>query len=301
MPPIEVIINAAGGSFVDGQTYSAVKAAFSRAGVDARVRLAHNGSEILSHAIEAAEAGAEVIVGGGGDGTLATVASVAASKGIAFGMLPLGTRNHFSRDLGIPQDIEGAVAVIARGHTHKIDLGEVNGRIFINNSSIGLYPRIVRRRVVQQERLGRGKWYAALLAAFRALRRSPFYYVRFSLGGRSFLRKVPFVFVGNNLYEMDLYNIGSRLNIDRGVLCVYFVHRGGRLGVLKLLFRTLIGRLKQWRDFEEIETESITINTRKQKIMVALDGEVVIMETPLEYRSLPGALTVIVPEPVTNA
>lgn len=297
MPPIEVIINAAGGSFVGNDTEENVRRAFSDADLDVNIHLASSGSEVLALAEKALSGDSEIIVGGGGDGTLALVAKAVFTADKTFGILPLGTLNHFSKDLGIPQDIPGAVAVIAGGHTSQIDLGEVNGRIFINNSSIGLYPRIVRQREAQQERLGRGKWYAAFLAALRAFRRSPFYLVRFNLDGRSFLRKVPFVFVGNNLYEMELYNIGSRQNLDRGVLSVYFLHRGGRWGVLELLFRTLIGRLKQWRDFEAIETGEITINTRKKKIMVALDGEVVIMETPLEYRIVPKALKVITPEP----
>ena len=301
MPSIEVIINAAGGSFIAEETEDSVRGAFSDAGLDVNIHLASSGYEVSKLAEKAASGDGKVIVGGGGDGTLALVANAALTSGKTFGILPLGTRNHFSKDLGIPQDISGAVAVIATGQTRQVDVGEVNGRIFINNSSIGLYPRIVRHREAQQERLGRGKWYAAFLAAIRVFRRNPFYRVQFKLDGRSFIRKVPFVFVGNNLYEMDIYNIGSRPKLDRGLLSVYFLHRGGRWGVLELLFRTVIGRLKQWRDFEEIETDSITINRRKKKILVALDGEVVIMEMPLEYRSVPRALTVLAPEQHQNA
>lgn len=295
MGPIKVIINAAGGSFSENETLETVQRAFEDAGVEAQIHLAKSGREVSALAEKASSGSCEIIVGGGGDGTLALVATAALSGGKIFGVLPLGTLNHFSKDLGIPQDIPSAVAAIASAKTRKIDVGEVNGRKFINNSSIGLYPRIVRHREAQQERLGRGKWYAAWLAAIRVFRRSPFFRIQFKLEGRSFNRKVPFVFVGNNLYEMDLYNIGSRQNLDEGVLSVYFLHRGGRWGVVELLFRTLIGLLKQWRDFEGIETEAITIDTRKKKIMVALDGEVVVMETPLEYRILPKALTVIVP------
>jgi YegS/Rv2252/BmrU family lipid kinase len=301
MPPIDVIINAAGGSFVENETLESIENAFNAAGLRATFHLAKSGGEVSDLAQTIVSRGSEIVVAAGGDGTLAQVASIVSSAGKTFGILPLGTLNHFSKDLGIPQDISGAVAVIAGGNTRQIDLGEVNGRTFINNSSIGLYPRIVKHREAQQARLGRGKWYAAFLGAIGAFRRSPFYRVRFDLGEHSFVRKVPFVFVGNNLYEMDLYNIGTRQSLENGVLSVYFLHRGGRWGVLKLLFRTVIGRLKQWRDFEEIETRAITIDTRKKKIMVALDGEVVVMQMPLEYRILPKALTVIAPEHEDNA
>jgi YegS/Rv2252/BmrU family lipid kinase len=301
MPSVEVIINAAGGSFVENDTLPSIEEAFANAGLEVHVHLAHSGEEISDLAEKAASSDSRTIVGGGGDGTIAVIAKAAYSSRKTLGILPLGTLNHFSKDLGIPQDIAGAAAVIAGGSSRQIDLGELNGQIFINNSSIGLYPRIVRHREAQQERLGRGKWYAAFLAAVRALRRSPFYRVRFSLDEQSFVRKVPFVFVGNNPYEMDIYNIGSRQDVDRGVLSVYFLHGGGRWGVLKLLFRTVVSRIKQWRDFEAIETEAITIDTRKKKIMVALDGEVVMMETPLEYRILPRVLEVLVPSESKDA
>jgi diacylglycerol kinase family enzyme len=121
------------------------------------------------------------------------------------------------------------------------------------------------------------------------------------LDGKSFLRKTPFVFVGNNEYEMDLYNIGRRVALDEGELSIYFLHRGGRWGVTLLLFHTLFGRLRQWKDFEEVNTTSVTIQTRRKKLHVALDGEVISMATPLSYRALPRALNVIVPKQVSSS
>lgn len=98
---------------------------------------------------------------GGGDGTISTVAIEVSAAGKTLGILPLGTLNNFSKDLGIPQDLNDAVRTIAKGEVHEIDLAECNGRIFINNSSIGLYPKMVVRREQQQQKLGRGKWAAA--------------------------------------------------------------------------------------------------------------------------------------------
>jgi diacylglycerol kinase family enzyme len=111
----------------------------------------------------------------------------------------------------------------------------------------------------------------------------------------SFLLKTPFLFVGKNDYEMDIYNIGRRVAMDEGELSVYFLHRGGRWGVVLLLFHTLLGGLRQWEDFEEVSTDKITIQTRKKRLLVALDGEVRKMDTPLEYKTRPKALRVIVP------
>jgi len=296
VPNIEVIINAGGGSFVDGMTEQILDDAFAANGLVVNIRLAKSGAQIGEFAKAAVESDAEIIVAGGGDGTISSVASVVSGSGKIFGVLPLGTLNNFSKDLAIPPDIADAVRVIADGHTAEIDLAEVNGRIFINNSSIGLYPRIVRKRE-QQQRLGYGKWRSALWAAIRLFRLSPFLKVEIVVDGKMFVRKTPFVFVGNNEYDMEIYNIGRRVSLDQGKLSIYFLHRGGRWGVVALLLRTITGTVKQWRDFEEVLTDSVTIQTRRKVIPVAFDGEVYTVETPLRYKTLPKALRVLVPVP----
>ncbi len=296
MPHIEVIVNAGSGSVLEGETDKTLTERFIALGVRANVHLAKNGEEILSLAKAAAESDADIIVAGGGDGTISAVAAEAYRAGKTLGVLPLGTLNNFSKDLGVPQDLKAAIKIIVDGETQTIDLAKVNDRIFINNSSIGLYPRIVRKRE-QQQRLGYGKWRAAAWATLRMFRLSPFLKVRLELDGRSFERKTPFVFVGNNRYEMELYNIGRRPKLDDGKLSVYFLHRGGRWGVIMLLFHTLTGRVKQWRDFEEVSTDSVSIKTRRKRISVAFDGEVSTLETPLNYEIIPNALKVLVPKP----
>lgn len=293
--PIEVIINSGSGSVLGEETSKSLRDRFIAHGIPANVHLTSGGDEIERLARHAVE-DADTIVAGGGDGTISTVAQEVAKAGKILGVLPLGTLNNFSKDLGIPQTLPDAVHTIATGDTKVIDLAEVNGRIFINNSSIGLYPKIVLRRE-EQQRLGRGKWNAAFWAALQMFRLSPFLKVRIELNGRTFLRKTPFVFVGNNEYEMELYNIGRRESLDDGDLSVYFLHRGGRWGVALLLLHTLFGQLRQWKDFEEVSTDAVTIQTRRKKLDVALDGEVRRMATPLEYRILPKALKVLVPSP----
>lgn len=292
MPPIEVIINAGSGGVLGEETSQSLRERFIACGIRANIHFAKTGADIESLAKHAVE-NAEIVVAGGGDGTISSVAAEVAKAHKTLGILPLGTLNNFSKDLQIPQNLAGAVRVIAEGNTAVIDLAEVNGFTFINNSSIGLYPSLVRRREKQQ-RLGRGKWNAAFWAALRIFRLSPFLKVRIEVDGKSFLRKTPFVFVGNNEYEMELYNIGRRTQLGAGKLSVYFLHRSGRLGVIMLLFHTLFGSLRQWKDFEEVNTDEITIESRKKILPVALDGEVRILQTPLYYKIRPKALKVIV-------
>lgn len=295
MSPIEVIINARGGSFVEDETEQLLVDLFAASGIEVNLRLARSGDQIEQFAKAAVDSDAEVVLAGGGDGTISSVAAVVAASGKTFGVLPLGTLNNFSKDLNIPQDIAEAIRVIAEGKTAEIDLAEVNGRKFINNSSIGLYPRIVRKRDQHQQRLGYGKWRAAFWAAISIFRISPFLKVEILVDGKLSVRKTPFVFVGNNEYEMEIYNIGRRQKLDKGRLSIYFLHRGGRIGVIMLLLRTITGTVKQWRDFEEVLTDSIRIGTRRKRMQVAFDGEVASVEMPLQYRILPKALRVIVP------
>jgi diacylglycerol kinase family enzyme len=292
---VEVIVNSSSGLGAPEKTSQLLREEFAKYDLDTLFRSASNGTEVLELAENAAGSRAEVIVAAGGDGTVSAVAAEAFRSGKTLGVLPFGTLNNFSKDLSIPQDVLEAVRTIAEGETMKIDLAEVNGRLFVNNSSIGLYPRLVKKRE-QQQRLGYGKWRAAFWAALRIFRISPFVKVRIDIDGKSFLRKTPFVFVGNNAYEMELYNIGRRPRLDEGKLSVYFLHRGGRWGILMLVLHTLTGRLRQWRDFEEVLTDSVTIQTRRKRLPVAFDGEVALVETPLEYKTIPKALSVIVPK-----
>ena len=235
------------------------------------------------------------VVAGGGDGTINSVAAAIIECDKTLGVLPLGTMNHFAKDLGIPLDLEGAVETIVAGHTVSIDVGDVNGRIFLNNSSLGLYPRIIREREKRQ-RLGWGKWPAYLWAAFAVLRRYPFLEIRLSVDGKELTHRTPFVFVGNNEYEMERLDIGGRVCLDKGELSLYTTNRTGRLGLIRLALRALFGGLRQERDFLAFTTESLWIGTRHKRMRVALDGEVTILEPPLHYRVRPRALCVLAPD-----
>lgn len=290
---IEIIVNAGSGSVNWENTEQQLVELLNQNGVEANINLAKSGSEILRLAEKLARGKTETIVAGGGDGTISAVASELAGTSKSLGVLPLGTLNNFSKDLGIPQNLAEAVHIIAENHTQTIDVGTVNGRTFINNSSIGLYPGIVRRREKRQ-RLGYGKWRSAFWAALKILKRSPFFAVRLETGENVRIVKTPFVFVGNNDYEMDFFNIGRRAKLDDGKLSVYFLHRNGRKGLLLLALRLIFGRLRQTHDFEEVNVEEITFETRKKRILVAFDGEVEMMETPLHYKIQPQSLRVIV-------
>lgn len=236
-----------------------------------------------------------IVVAGGGDGTVNAVASELVGTGRTLGVLPLGTLNHFAKDLGIPLDLEGAVRTVVHGRVSAVDVGEVNGRVFLNNSGLGIYPQIVAQREAERKWRGSGKWPAFARAAFNAFRRYPFLKLRACLEGEKRLLKTAFVFVGNNEYEVTGLNFGGRTCLHAGKLGFYVANRTGRWGLLRLAVRALVGRLSQADDFETFCIDEAQIESRKRTLLVTTDGEVTRMEPPLRYRIRPRALRVLVP------
>jgi diacylglycerol kinase family enzyme len=232
---------------------------------------------------------------GGGDGSVSTLAGLLVGGTMPLGILPLGTLNHFAKDLGLPLDIEAAIAVIAAGQVRAVDVAEVNGRYFINNSSIGLYAHMLSDRIRQQRHFGRGKWAALTLAMLRMLYRFPLYRLTLSTADGTRQRKTPFAFIGNNKYGLDPLTIGAREALDRGQLCVYVANSQSRLDFIALSLNIALGRPDRARGFELLKLEEVEIHSRRHRLRVARDGELEIMRPPLRYRIHPQALRVIAP------
>jgi len=292
---VKIIISAGAGPGDNTKAAERLADIFKEDKIDIDISLARNGEEVIELAREAAREPYKVIVAAGGDGTVNSVAAAVIDSGKILGVLPLGTLNHFAKDLGIPSDLQQAAQTIIAGHTIEIDAAEVNNRIFLNNSSLGLYPMIVREREKRQ-RLGFRKWPAFIWATFQALRRNPFVEVRLRVNGEVLDRTTPFVFVGNNEYAMDLLNIGVRNRLDRGELSIYITHGTSRLKLIGLALRAVVGRLRNDKDFLALRSDEVTIQTARKRVRVAFDGEIEVMEAPLHYRVRSRALRVIVPK-----
>src|SRR5262245_24660345 len=237
----------------------------------------------------------DAVVVGGGDGSIRTVAGVLAETGVPLGILPLGTLNHFAKDLGIPLHLKEAAEVIAKGGIRAVDLAELNGETFINNSSIGIYPYMVIDRERRRAHHRLAKWTAAVPAFFRMMRHFP--RRRLRIGAKGFERpyRTPCLFVGNNEYSMELFTLGRRRHLDSGKLWFYVVKPREPLAFFWMVCRMCFGRLDQARDLDTLDLAEAEVSAKSSRLPVALDGEVEIMHTPLRYRSRPGALTVIVP------
>ncbi len=238
----------------------------------------------------------EVVVVGGGDGSVRAAASALAASEVPMGILPLGTLNHFARDLGLPLDVEMAVRVVASGRVGVVDVGEVNGHVFVNNSSLGIYPHLVAERD-RYRRHGPARWVAAAFALCRVLWRLPRARVRVLAPGWEAQRRTTCLFIANNMYELDPFASARRARLDKGELCLCMPHREGRLALLRLALRAFLGRLEPNRDFALARLTSVDITAHRRRLRVALDGESLVLRTPLHYCIRPRALRVIVPKP----
>ncbi len=296
--PIPVFINGGGGAAkAKGDALRGeVEAAFAKAGVTIDVQILEGGA--LQQAVTAHVTSPLVVVGGG-DGTLSCAAQAildhGGDKGAALGILPLGTLNHLAKELAIPLELVEAAALIAKRPTRRIDVARVNGRVFLNNASVGMYPLMVRERE-QQQRGGLPKWLATLPAVHAALRRLPRHRLHIRLPDERHDIVTPLLFVGNNRYELDMGRVGQRAAMNEGVLSIFAVASRRRLALIGFALRMLIGKADRDQDFAAIgETASFTVGNRSSHLDVALDGEVETLRIPLEFSIQPRALTVVAP------
>jgi YegS/Rv2252/BmrU family lipid kinase len=293
--PATVLLNRGGGAVAaDSEIADKVSAALAAAGVDASVELIEGGDcAVRCKAI--AERGDELLIVGGGDGTISAAASALVGTKTKLGILPLGTLNHFARDLGIPAELDKAAELIAKGKARAVDVAEMNERIFINNSAIGLYPLMVIDRDVQRKRLGRSKRLAMLVASLRTLARFNHQRLTLTVNDEKALVDTPLLFVGNNDYRIDLGAAGQRESIDDGELCVMVMRKKTRAGLIAASVRALFDRSRP-DDMVYLDgVERLRVDSHRSQLAVSLDGEVVISAPPLDYRIRKKALRVIAP------
>jgi diacylglycerol kinase family enzyme len=270
---LTVVYNAKSGSALNAK---AIRDLCERLGVTVE-KLVPVGPHIKKDLSPAVNAGA-TIAAIGGDGTLSAVAGIIAGTRAVLLPLPGGTLNNFTKTLGIQQDIDKALAKALKSKPSKVDVASVNGTYFINNSSIGLYPRSLRYREKVEGTVG--KWPAAVVSTFRALFQFHKYHV--SIGDDDF--KTPFIFIGNNDYHFDDSVDGLRDRLDAGVLSVYIVKSSRRSALLKILFASLFHKLDSVDSFDYRKTKKLVINTKKTRaVSVSHDGEVSKIRSPLTY------------------
>ena len=262
-------------------------------GVRANVLVARRPGDLETF-VKQGRAESPVVAAGGGDGTISTAAAQLVDSQAILGVLPMGTLNHFAKDLAVPLDLEAAIRTVFTGETRAVDVAEVNGRVFINNSSIGLYPRIVRERE-EHQRHGYRKWGAAAWAAAHVLWQGGTLHLELATAdGATAAQDTPLLFVGNNRYAIDARAIGTRAALDRGTLWVCAAPPAVGLRQLGRAVGSFLG-LGAAADLVASETPDLRVRLRRHRVDVATDGEVTVMRAPLHYRIRPAALRVRVP------
>ncbi len=292
---ISVIMNGRSAKASRPEAGDELQTLFARSGVKVRIERVPHPLDIGARARQAVARG-DALIAAGGDGTVGTVAAVAVDTRATLGVLPMGTLNHFAKDLGLPLDLAQAVAAIVAGECREVDVGEVNGRIFINNSSVGIYPRMVWERDTEQRR-GRRKWTAFAIAVLRTWRRYRMVVARVAVNGTEAVVRTPFVFVGNNEYKAEGFELGGRTTLDHGKLSIFLAPECGRFELLALPVRALAKRLNTGTPFAALSADTLTVDVRQSRVNVSLDGEVAMMRSPLVYRVRPRALRIIAPPP----
>jgi diacylglycerol kinase family enzyme len=291
---VAIVLNRASGTAADVDVNQLLDQ-FRSAGVDAAI-VQFEPDEPLRSLGAMTNARPQAVVAAGGDGTVSAVAAALADTGIPLAVLPFGTLNHFAKDVGLPFEAAAAIRAISAGHTRRIDIGEVNGHVFINNSSIGVYTSFVERRE-ELRRQGHQKWMASIIAARQAVYGQKELDARIIADGREFSARTPFLFVGNNEYAVEGIHIGSRSRLDGGRLQACAAPRTRTRDLPGLFFASVLGQARAHGAFTVLSARELWVYAAHERTLaVAADGEIVELRAPLHYRIRPAALTVIADE-----
>jgi diacylglycerol kinase family enzyme len=290
---IDVILNHGSGTADKEALAGRIAAYFTSAGLQPEVTVVRGGAELLSAASRAAAGDAGTVVAGGGDGTIAAVAAPLVGTARRLGVLPLGTFNYFARRFDVPPDLDDALRVIAHGVPTPADVGDVNGRIFLNNSSIGLYPTVLQQRETTYSRLGRSRAVAYASLAFVLVQPPALLNLRLEADGVPLARRTPLLFVGTNEYQMASFGIPGGACIRSARLASYITRPLGVVPLWRLALRAFFRGLHGAAELEVVCAQELRVSLRRRRVRVALDGEVLVLDTPLHFRMRAGALTVL--------
>jgi diacylglycerol kinase family enzyme len=250
---------------------------------------------------ELVAAGAKRVLVSGGDGTIATAATALLDTPAELALLPAGTLNHFARDLGVSTEAAEALKLAVEGDCRGVDIGVVNGSVFLNTSSVGAYVRFVRIRERLERRFGYGV--ASTLAAFRILFQLRTFAVELEVNGRPHIYRTPVVFIGVGERELQLPTLGRRVAGGQRGLHVIVVRGRSRARLFALALAAVargVDAVARTPELDSFLVERCRITVRRPTI-VAIDGELVVMESTMEFELRRDALHVVCPPPEAPA
>lgn len=296
--PITILMNAGSGSRDRGATRREIESVLTASGRDTQLLLARRPAEIAQLALRAADKRPGILAGAGGDGTLNAVATVARARRLPFGAIALGTFNYFAREHDIPLEPRRATETLLNGTLRPTTIGEVNGHLFLNNASIGLYRKLIEQRELDKRRFGRNRFVALISGVAGLLREHHAYRLKLEIDARTVELSTLTVFFGRNALQMERLGLDEALCVERGELAVLAPRGSGRVQLLGLALRGVLARLETAENLQQycaMEVRIDRLDGKTRHIRVALDGETVECTLPLHIRSVPDALQVIVP------
>lgn len=294
---IEVILNARSGSQKSKEACQGLENVFRRAGRSFHISVV-TGERVVRVAEEKAKTDCEVLVAAGGDGTICGVAEAARRSGKILGVIPLGTFNYFANNLGIPLEVEEAARVVVEGKMIYAPLLDLDGRLILNNTSIGIHPAVLMKRRQLYRRWGRSQVTAYLSVMMTAFRPAPRLRVRLETDDGELVRETPLVLVCSNAYQVENFALEGKECLAGGKFAVYVACHSGRATIVKLGLRTVLRRLREGIDYEVICATDVTIDAlRRRRLRAAVDGELGKLNSPMRFR-VADPVAVLVPQKV---
>jgi diacylglycerol kinase family enzyme len=298
---IEVILNARSGSHKAQETRQILEKVLGASGRSFRISVV-SGDAISRVAQERAAGDCEVLVAGGGDGTICGVAEAALQAGKPLGVLPLGTFNYFARNLGIPLELVAAAKVILDGFSVRAPVFDLDGRLVLSNVSIGIHPAILLQRRRLYRRWGRNQLSAYLSVFLTAFREAPRLRVRLATAEGEVMRETPLVMLCSNAFQMKLFQLAGSECLAAGKFALYVARISGRATVFRLCLRALLRCLRPGVDYEVVCASDVTIETlRCRRLRAAVDGQLQKMKSPIRFRVASELLRVLAPQGMSQA
>jgi diacylglycerol kinase family enzyme len=240
-----------------------------------------------------------VVVAAGGDGTLNAVAKRLMHTNIPMGVIPLGTFNYVARVLDIPIDVFSAADVIATGKFREVHVATINDQIYLNNASLGLYPLFIKKRELYNQHFGRFPLNAYTSGLDVLLREHKSLKLSINVDGQKYPVATPLIFFGNNQLQLCDMKLRIAECAANGKLAGVVVAKSDRFSLLKMLLKLIQGKIEQTPDVYTFCAENITVGCKKDKVTVAIDGELMELETPLNFSVQKSSLKVMVPNVIT--
>jgi len=291
------ILNYHSGRQDTRKTVRDLKSLAEKIGVHCDIVVAKTPRHVSEAAWRLARSEHSTVIAGGGDGTINAVASALIGTGKRLGILPLGTFNYFARELGLPTDLECAFRACFDGGTRLATVGEVNGRMFLNNASIGLYPLILSTREQTYRRWGRHK-IGAYWSVLKTLSNArPNLELRITVDGTSRTLQSPLLFIARNSHQLEQFNVPGPSCVAANGFSVFILHPMSKLQLLQVAFRAFTRQLQPFDDFEMFCTTRLRVECSRIHRLVAFDGERVKMLAPLDFVVRERALHIAVPIP----